>query len=173
MEENIRQGTCRYDWVTVLCSRNWHDIVNHPYLIFFFFWLFRATSAAYGGSQARGPSELQLPVYTTATVMPDPSQICNLHHSSRQYQILNPLSNARVGTRILMDTSLVCFCWATMRTPNYILIKKEKYISHKTYKSFSTNINSFLLSPVINHMASLSSFIFTLFYSLLKWTQWS
>ena len=28
-------------------------------------------------------SELQLPAYTTATAMPDPSHICNLHHSSQ------------------------------------------------------------------------------------------
>ena len=29
-------------------------------------------------------SELQLPAYTTATAMPDPSCVCNLHHSSQQ-----------------------------------------------------------------------------------------
>ena len=34
--------------------------------------LFRLTPAAYGGSQARGQSELKLPAYTTATAMPDP-----------------------------------------------------------------------------------------------------
>ena len=26
-------------------------------------------------------SELQLPAYTTATATPDPSHVCNLHHS--------------------------------------------------------------------------------------------
>ena len=40
-------------------------------------------------------SELLLPVYTTATAMQDPSHVCNLHHSSRQCGILNPLSEAR------------------------------------------------------------------------------
>ena len=30
-------------------------------------------------------SELQLPAYTTAPEMPDPSHICDLHHSSRQH----------------------------------------------------------------------------------------
>ena len=39
--------------------------------------------------------ELQLPAYTTATATLDPSHICDLHHSSRQCQILNPLSKAR------------------------------------------------------------------------------
>ena len=37
--------------------------------------------------------ELQLLAYATA--MPDPSLVCDLHHSSRQHQILNPLSEAR------------------------------------------------------------------------------
>ena len=37
-------------------------------------------------------SELQLPAYTTATAMSDPSHICDPHHSSWQHQILNPLS---------------------------------------------------------------------------------
>ena len=52
-------------------------------------------------------SELQLPAYTTATATPDPSRICNLHHSSQQYQILNPLSEAKDRTHILMDISQV------------------------------------------------------------------
>ena len=34
-------------------------------------------------------SELQLLAYITATAMPDPSCICDLHHSSQQCQILN------------------------------------------------------------------------------------
>ena len=33
-------------------------------------------------------SELQLPAYTTATAMQDPSCICDLHHSSQECQIL-------------------------------------------------------------------------------------
>ena len=39
--------------------------------------------------------ELHLPAYTTATAMQDPSHICDLCHSSRQLQVLNPLSEAR------------------------------------------------------------------------------
>ena len=41
-------------------------------------------------------SELLLLAYTTAT--PDPSRVWGLHHSSRQHQILNPLSEARDRT---------------------------------------------------------------------------
>ena len=35
--------------------------------------------------------ELQLQAYTTATATCDPSHVCDLHHSSQQHQILNPL----------------------------------------------------------------------------------
>ena len=77
---------------------------------FFFFLLFRATPVAYVSSQARAESELQLLAYATATEMPDLSHVCNPHCSSWQCQILNPLSRARDGTHIVMDTSRVHFC---------------------------------------------------------------
>ena len=51
-----------------------------------------------------GESELQLPAYTTATAMQDLSRVCDLHHSSQQHRILNPLSETRDRTRNLMDT---------------------------------------------------------------------
>ena len=63
------------------------------------FLLFRAALAAYVRSQARG----QIRVTTTATE--DLSRICDLHHSSLQSPILNPLIQARDQTHILMDTS--------------------------------------------------------------------
>ena len=59
--------------------------------------------------------ELQLPAYTIATW--DPSCILNLYHSSEQCHILQPLSKARNLTHILMDTSWICFCCATVGTP--------------------------------------------------------
>ena len=52
-------------------------------------------------------SQLEPLAYTTATATWGLSHICDLHHSSRQHQILNPLSKARNRTHILMDTSLV------------------------------------------------------------------
>ena len=49
--------------------------------------------------------ELHLPAYTTATATRDPSCICNLRCNVRQCWILNPRSEARDRTRILMDTT--------------------------------------------------------------------
>jgi len=62
---------------------------------------------AYGSSQAQGLLELQLPAYTLATASQDLSHICDLHHSSWQRWILNPLIKARDQTRIFMDASQV------------------------------------------------------------------
>ena len=47
-------------------------------------------------------SELQLPAYTAAVAMQDPSHGCNLHHSPQPHWILIPVSEARDRTRILM-----------------------------------------------------------------------
>ena len=66
-------------------------------------------------------SELQLPAYTTATATWDPSCVCNLHLSLQQRRILNPLSEAREQSRVLMDSSQIHFCWATMATPSSFL----------------------------------------------------
>ena len=53
-------------------------------------------------------SELQLPAYATATAtVLDPSHICDLHPSSQQRQILNPLNKARDGTQNLMVPSWI------------------------------------------------------------------
>ena len=47
--------------------------------------------------------ELQLLAYTTATATRDRSSVCGLPYSLRQCQILNPQSEARDRTHILMD----------------------------------------------------------------------
>ena len=59
--------------------------------------LFRATLMAYGGSQ-------------------NLSRVCDLHHSSWQCQILNPLSGARYQTGNLVVPSQICFHCTTMGT---------------------------------------------------------
>ena len=47
--------------------------------------------------------ELQLPAYTTATAMQDPTRICDLQYSSWQCRILDPLSKGKDQTCILME----------------------------------------------------------------------
>ena len=56
-----------------------------------------------------GKLELQLQAYDTATAMQNLSCICDLHQSLWQRQILNPLSKAWDGARILMDPSCIHF----------------------------------------------------------------
>ena len=70
-------------------------------------------------------SELQLLAYAPATAMPDLSPVFNLHRSSQQRRILNPLSEVRDQTRVLLDTSQVCYHWATMGTPWYCISEKS------------------------------------------------
>ena len=89
----------------------WSSALTHleltaPHPPFFFFVFFRAETVTYGSSQARG----QIGAYITATVTPDPSHNCDLHHSSQQRQIFNPLSEARNRTCILMNTSWIRYC---------------------------------------------------------------
>jgi len=69
--------------------------------------------------------KLQLPAYVTATATATPNLrcICDLHHSSPQRQILNPLSKAKDQSRILRYASHTHFCQATAGTP---FLKKLK-----------------------------------------------
>ena len=55
-------------------------------LVFFSFLIFRATSEAYGGSQAAGLRH--------SHSSSDPRLVCDLHHGSQQHPILNPLREA-------------------------------------------------------------------------------
>ena len=74
--------------------------------LFVFVFFFRAAPAAYI-PRLGVKLELQLLAYPTATAMQDPSCVFDLHHSSRQCQIPNPLSEARNRTLVLTDTSRV------------------------------------------------------------------
>ena len=63
--------------------------------------------------------ELQLLACDTGIAMPDLSCVRNLHHSSRQSQVLNPLSEASYQTHVLMDTSWVCQPLSHKGKPNF------------------------------------------------------
>ena len=98
-----------------------------PKIAFFFFSVFRAVPAAYGSSQARGESELQLPAYTTVVTVWDLSCICSPHHSSWECRI--PDHWARPGIEPTSSWILVGFISAAPQweLPKNILISN----SHK------------------------------------------
>ena len=91
----------------------------------------------------RVESELQLPAYTTGTAMPDPSCICNRHHSSWQRRILNPLSETRNQTHNLMVPNWICFCCAMMGTPRQQYL--PEYISCAKYCAICNDLRQTVL----------------------------
>ena len=114
--------------ITEIQPVNWDPsklfwILIWEHMTFFFFWehmtfifiyllgLFRAAPVACVDSQAKGW------VRAAAAV---------LHHSSRQHQILNPRSEVRDRTCVLMDANQIRFCWATIGTPHFHTIVKSK-----------------------------------------------
>ena len=94
-------------------------MANVILFFFFFFCLFVvvvvvvvaiswAAPAAYGGSQARGRiRDVDTQAYARATATRDPSHVCDLHHSSQQRRMVNPLSKGRDRTRNLMVPSRI------------------------------------------------------------------
>ena len=86
--------------------------------LFIFIYLFLSFCPSRAAPTAYGGLELLLPAYARATAMPDPSRVCNLHHSSWHRWTLNPLSKARDRTRNLMIPSWIRFHCATMGTPH-------------------------------------------------------
>ena len=86
-------------------------------LFFLVFCFFRAALVVYGVPRLGVESELELPAYTTASATWDPSHVCNLHHSSWEYWILNPLIEP--GIKPASSWILVGFVnhWAMMGIP--------------------------------------------------------
>jgi len=97
------------------------------FLLFFFFFFFFFLGPPLQHTAAPRPgvkSELQLLATATAIAIWDPSCICDLHHSSWQCQILNPLSEARDGTHNLMDIHQIPYHWATWHELPLLLINQ-------------------------------------------------
>ena len=79
-------------------------------------------------------SELQLPAHATAKALPVLIHICDLHNSSQQHGILNPLSEARDRTRILWILVGFINCRATMGTPandQFLIYQFARSVLHK------------------------------------------
>ena len=114
--ENPSDSWGHHSWVVCLLSSQVSSpgllfctslCLRLPFLAFFFFFycLLGLHPQHMEASRLGIELELQLPAYTTATAMPYPSFICDLHYGSWQHRILNPLSEARDRTCILMDPS--------------------------------------------------------------------
>ena len=86
--------------------------------LFLFFCLFRAAPMAYGGFQARGLIGAVATGLYHSQATSDLSHVCDLHHSSQQRQILNPLSEARDLTCNLMVPSWIHFRCVITGTPS-------------------------------------------------------
>ena len=63
--------------------------------IYLFCFFGGAAPVSYVSSLAEGRIGVVATAYTTDTTTPDPSHVCELHHSSRQRWILNPLGEVR------------------------------------------------------------------------------
>ena len=102
---------------------NIYHFISIAIWLFFFFFVFLGLHLGHMEVPSLGVElELQLLAYTTATATWNLSHVCNLHHSSWQCWILNPLREARDGTGDLMDTSGVCYHWATTGTPTWLFL---------------------------------------------------
>ena len=137
MEDNVRKGMCVYICVcvcvyTYICVYIYiwlgHFVVQQKWTQHFkltFFLLLGLYLWHIEVPRLGVKLELQLPVDSTNTATWEPSCICDLQHSSQQCQILNPLSEAKGWTCVLMDTSQVHYHWAATGTPT-LNFKKEK-----------------------------------------------
>ena len=82
-------------------------------LFLFIFYLFifvfsRAAPTAYGGSEARGLIGAVATSLCQSHSNGGLSRVCDLHHSSQQCRLLNPLNEDRDRTRNLMVPSQIC-----------------------------------------------------------------
>ena len=113
---------------------------------FYFILLFRASPVAYGCSQARG----QIRAAAADCCHSHSNTGCEdhlcLHHSSQQYQNLNP--RVEPGIQPTFSQTLVRFVihWATTGTPKIVLI----WSVSSQVKSF-VDINILILKAFSNH----------------------
>ena len=93
-------------WFHLDCC-NWVKCPHYLFIYFLSFCLFRAAPAVYGGSQARGPVGATAAGLHHSHSNTGYESCLYLRHSSWQRRTLNPLSEARHWTCILMDASWV------------------------------------------------------------------
>ena len=142
-------------------SDSWvQGLFFHLYFLFVlggFWFLIMATPVAKEVPRLGIESELQLPAYTTATATPDLSPICVLHHSSWQCWILNPLSEARDRTHILMDTGRMSPLSHDGNSQN-VCLKSRTLPYFCLNSSLSKKIYLFLLTKVESQVHTIDLF---------------
>ena len=94
--------------ISFWCPAKWF---GHIYIFFSFSYYY-----IYIFFQARDQIGATAISLCTATATQDPSHVCNLHHSSRQCWMLNPLSEVRDQTYNLVVPSQIHFHCATTGT---------------------------------------------------------
>ena len=134
---------------------SWAQNQNKPLLQQWQCWILKLLShqetprkgipAAYGSSWEGVELELQLPVYITATAMPDPCCICKSCSSLQQSWILNPLNEARNQTHILMETGRILNLLShseNFQKRVFFKVLLQLTVSNKAGKSNNNNIES-------------------------------
>ena len=106
----------------------------------------------------RVKSELQ--PLAIATAMLDPSLVCNLHHSSWQRRIPDPLSQARDQIHILMKTSWIRFrCTTVGTTIPFLILASIMVYSEAGYNSLCYTVGPHCLS-ILNVIVCFFLFFF-------------
>ena len=132
-----------------------HPILLLCFFLFFFFYFF-----LFGLFRAKTHGIWKLPGYgsnrsyicwLTPQPEPEPHQIravsANLHHSSWQHWIFNPLRKARDRTHILMDTGWDCYHWATMGTHPVSILKLLLHLDLLGQKAYTTDAATAFVVP--------------------------
>ena len=102
--------------------------LKESFYLFVCLFVFRAIPVTHGSSQARDRIRATAVSLHHSHSSARSKRVCNLHHSSWQCQILNPLSGGREsqGSPLdLMNTSQVCYCRTTMGTLRKLLYVKS------------------------------------------------
>ena len=162
-----------FSWIIVgfVTTEAWQELPKSffPSLIYWrchSFFIFLFSFFCFLGCTLGVEWELHLQAYSTATAMQDLSCVYDLHHSSRQCWILNPLSEARDWTCVLMDTSGL-FPLRHNRSSRSLLF--YSFLSPYAYNLQDT-LNVFIFSNMPCSLDFRSSFILmVLWWKPLSW----